>query len=443
MSNSLDRKISVLSILKFTFPSIIMMVIMSLYTVVDGIFVARLIGTDAFSAVNIVYPLVSLTVGLGTMFGTGATAIVSIKLGQGRRREAKENLTFLVLVSIAMGVVISLISFIGLEPILYFLGADEAVYGYCYAYAFPLIFFFAANILQLQFQCLYVANGKPHIGLVVTILGGVANIVLDYIFIAWFHMGIAGAAVATGIGYSIPALFGLLYFAFMKSGQLHFVRPKKDWRVLAKTVTNGSSEMVTNLSTSVSTLLFNIILMRMIGPDGVAAISILLYLDFIIIAVSMGYSLGVAPLISYNYGRGDRKKLKKLFRIGASFCTFLGVVMTFIAIAFAGPLTVIFADKGTRVYELAVAGLKIYAFSYLFKGYSVYASAMFTAYGDGKVSAVLSFLRTLVFLVASLLLLSWLLGITGIWIATPLAEGLAFAVAVYCTVKYKNKYHYL
>lgn len=442
-NQALERKITVPSLLGFAFPSIIMMVVMSLYTVVDGMFVSRLIGTAAFSAVNIVYPLVSFVVALGTMFGTGTTAIVSRKLGEGRRKEANENVTFITLVAVGIGLVITLLSFLFLEKILYALGANEAIFPYCRAYALPLLIFQPANILQLEFQSLFVANGKPHIGLTITILGGVANVVLDYVFIAILDMGIAGAAVATGIGYCIPAFYSIFYFSFCKKAELHFVRPKVNWGVLFKSMTNGSSEMVSNLSGSVTTFLFNIIMMRLIGQEGVAAISILLYLDFVLIAISLGYSMGVAPLFSYNYGKGNVEKLKKLFRISAIFSMSVGVTMTVGTLLASGPLASVFAERGSLVYELSVAGLGVYAFGYLFKCFNIFSSAMFTAFGDGRVSAILSFMRTLVFLVFCLIILSVLFGTDGVFAASVVAEGLAFSVSLFFILRKRKMYHYM
>lgn len=442
MNQSLERKITITSLLRFTCPSIIMMIVLSLYTIVDGIFVSRLLGTDAFSAVNIVYPLLGIVIALGTMFGTGTTAIISKKMGEGKRTEANQNVTFVIVFTIIVGILIAVVSFAFLKDILYLLGANDAVYEYCHAYAMPLIFFLPANILQVQFQTLFVAAGKPGLGLTVTIAGGIANIILDYLFIAVFNMGIAGAAVATGIGYAIAAVYGLCYFTWSKKGNFHFVRPKADWHMLWNAMTNGSSEMVSNLSGSITTILFNIMMMHFIGQDGVAAIAILLYLDFVLIAVNLGYSMGVAPLFSYNYGSGNTDKIKKLYRYSVYICIIVGVIMTGGTLLFAHQLTAVFAGKGTAVYELATTGLRIYAFGYLFKGYNVFASALFTAFGNGKISAVLSFMRTLVFLVVTLVVFALIWGVNGIWSASPAAELLALAVSIYYTVKYRKKYGY-
>ena len=442
MNHSLERSISVRSLLQFTFPSIVMMVVMSLYSVVDGMFVARLLDTNAFSAVNIVYPILSLIIALGTMFGTGITAIVSRKLGEGKRREACENVTFILAFSAVLGVVLAGVALFFLDDIIPLLGANEAVFDYCRAYLLPLILFVPAGLLQIEFQSLFVANGKPGAGLAVTVLGGVANIVLDYVFIRFCGWGIAGAAIATGIGYCIPALYGLLTFGIHRDAPLHLVRPKADWRVLLGTMSNGSSEMVSNVSASVTTFLFNIIMMRHLGPDGVAAISVIMYLDFVLIAIALGYSIGAAPLFGYNYGCGNVGRQRELYRLSVWLCAVTGVVLSITTIVLAKPLAGIFAHPGTAVYELSVTGLRIAAIGYLYKGFNVFSSAVFTAYSDGRVSAILSFMRTLVFLCGTLLGLTALFGVRGVWYATPLAELLALALCITYTVRYRKKYHF-
>ena len=443
MNNELNREINLKSILAFTLPSIFMMVVMSLYTIVDGIFVSRLINTNAFSAVNIIYPLMSIVIGLGTMFGTGTTAIVSRKLGEGRQKEANQIVTFIILFTIGLGIAFSVVSCLFLGDIINLLGANDAVFDYCREYALPIILFLPFSLLQVQFQSLFVANGKPGTGLLVTLVSGLANVFLDYYFIAVCNMGVAGAAVATGIGYFIAAVFGLYYFARHREAPLHFVKPRASMQTLMRAMTNGSSEMVSTLSTSVTTFLFNIIMMRLIGPDGVAAISILLYLDFVLIAINLGYSIGVAPLFSYNYGSGDCRKLKKLFRISLSFCTSVRVVMTAGTVLFADWLASVFSPAGSAVHALAATGLRIFAVSYLFKGFSIFTSALFTAFGNGTLSAILSFMRTLILLVSAILLFSSLFGITGVWSATPAAETIAFLLAAFLAWKYGKVYRYL
>lgn len=385
----------------------------------------------------------SIVIGLGTMFGTGTTAIVSRKLGEGKQKEANQIVTFIILFTIGLGIAFSVVSCLFLGDIIHLLGANYAVFDYCREYALPIILFLPFSLLQVQFQSLFVANGKPGTGLLVTLVSGLANVFLDYYFIAVCNMGVAGAAVATGIGYFIAAVFGLYYFARHREAPLHFVKPRASMQTLMRAMTNGSSEMVSNLSTSVTTFLFNIIMMRLIGPDGVAAISILLYLDFVLIAINLGYSIGVAPLFSYNYGSGDCRKLKKLFRISLYFCTSVGVVMTAGTVLFADLLASVFSPAGSAVHALAATGLRIFAVSYLFKGFSIFISALFTAFGNGTLSAILSFMRTLILLVSAILLFSSLFGITGVWSATPAAEAIAFLLAAFLAWKYGKVYRYL
>lgn len=432
MHNKLARDYNFLSLLKFSIPTIIMMVFMSLYTMVDGIFVSRLIGTNALAAVNIVYPILSIVIAMGVMLGTGGSAIVASKMGEGKFAEARQDFTFLTIVGIIIGLVITIIGLFFLEPILRFLGASTEIYQYCYEYARPLVFFAVPGILQMLFQMFFVAAGKPALGLTVTILGGAANIVLDYVFIAVFDWGIRGAAVATGIGYCIPGGLGLIWFLIDRKNYLHFVKPAANPKVLLHTLTNGSSEMVANLSAAIITYLFNIIMMHYLGEDGVAAITIVLYAEYLLIAIYLGYSSGVAPILSYNHGEGNIPRLKKLFKmsigsmLGTSVLTFIG------ALLFAGPLVRIFAPSGTPVYAMAVHGFHLYAASYLFKGVNIFASSMFTALNDGKTSAMLSFMRTLVFIVLGFITLPYLLEVNGVWLAVPFAEFLSILLSAYC-----------
>lgn len=441
MNNQLDHKITLGFLMKFTFPSILMMVIMSLYTVVDGTFVSRLIGTDAFSAVNLVYPIVSVTIGIGTMFASGLSAVLCRKLGQGRKLEADRDLSFVLVCAVGLGVILAVVCLLFLDPLLIFLGANSQVMAYCRAYALPLILFFPFSIVQLIFQSLYAADGAPHLGLITTLAGGIVNIVLDAVFIISFHWGIAGAAIATGLGYALPALFGFIYFALGKRN-LKFAAPVWDWPLLLEAAANGSSEMISNLSTSVTTFLFNIIMMRLIGQDGVAAIAILLYLDFILIAVNLGYAMGVAPLISYNYGKGRTTQLKKIVRLSLGFCTGTGVLMTLLTWLLTPQLTAVFTSPQSSVYALAAAGLQIYAVSYLFKGYNVFASALFTAFGNSRISALLSGLRTLVFLTGTLIVMAVLFGVNGVWAACPIVELLALGVSVWALAANRSVYDY-
>lgn len=442
MKHTMEHKITPAFLLRFTLPSIIMMVVLSMYTVVDGMLVSHFVGTEAFSAINIVYPLMSIIVALGTMFGTGTTAIVSRKLGEGDRKGANELFSFVIAVTVGIGILFAVITLAFLRPIIGMLGANDALYPYCYQYAMPLLCFLPMSILQIEFQTLIVAAGKPQMGLCVTIASGITNIVLDCVFMGVFHWGIAGAAIATGIGFCIPPVFGLCYFRWNEQAAFRLVRPTQQWRQFAAATANGSSEMVSYLSESVTTFLFNITMMRLIGQQGVAAVAIVLYVDFVLVAISLGYAMGVAPLISYNYGKKDARNIRKIFRMSLVLCAVVGVAMTIGTHLLGGALASLFAPVGSPIYVLAVTGMGYYGFSYLCKGSNMFASALFTAFGNGRISALLSFLRTLVFLASSIILMAALFGVTGVWCAAPLAELLALCVSVFCMVWYRKVYPY-
>lgn len=442
MKHAMDHQITPAFLLRFTLPSIVMMIVLSMYTVVDGTLVSHLVGTEAFSAINVVYPILGVVVALGTMFGTGTTAIVSRKLGQGDQKAANEIFSFVLLVTIVIGIAFAALVLTFLGPIITLLGANDVLFPYCYGYAFPVICFLPMSMLQIQFQTLIVAAGKPQIGLILTVGSGVVNVVLDIVFMGVLGWGISGAAIATGIGFCIPAIFGLCYFRFHPKAAFRLVRPTQNWRQLAHAAANGSSEMVSYLSESVTTFLFNITMMRLLGQNGVAAVAIVLYLDFVLVAVSLGYAMGVAPLISYNYGKGDKSNIRKIFRLSVLLCLCVGVGMTLGTRLFGGTLAAVFAPAGSTVYVLAVEGLRCYGLSYLCKGCNLFASALFTAFGNGRISAFLSFLRTLCFLSGSIILMAALLGVTGIWFAAPTAEALALCVSISCMWKYRRTYPY-
>lgn len=442
MKNAMDHPITPVFLLRFTLPSIIMMIVLSMYTVVDGTLVSHLVGTEAFSAINVVYPILGVVVALGTMFGTGTTAIVSRKLGRGDQQGANEIFSFVLSVTIVIGIVFAALVLTFLRPIITLLGANDVLFPYCYGYAFPVVCFLPMSMLQIQFQTLIVAAGRPHIGLILTIGSGIVNIVLDIVFMGIFEWGISGAAIATGIGFCIPAIFGLCYFRFNPRAAFRLVRPPHKWRQLVHAAANGSSEMVSYLSESVTTFLFNITMMRLIGQDGVAAVAIVLYLDFVLVAVSLGYAMGVAPLISYNYGKGDKANIHKIFRLSILLCLCVGVCMTLGTRLCGGVLAAVFTPAGSAVYVLAVEGLRCYGLSYLCKGCNLFASALFTAFGNGRISAFLSFLRTLCLLSGSILLMGTLFGVTGVWFAAPIAESLALCVSVLCMWRYRKVYPY-
>lgn len=442
VKHTMDHPITPFFLLRFTLPSVIMMVVLSMYTVVDGMLVSRIIGTEAFSAINVVYPILGVIVALGTMFGTGTTALVSHKLGQGDRQGASQIFSFVLTITVILSIIFTITVLIFLRPLIEMLGANDGLFPYCYEYASVLVCFLPMSILQIQFQSLIVAAGRPQLGLFVTIASGLTNIVLDILFMQYLRLGIAGAAIATGIALCIPAVFGLCYFAFYAKAAFRLVRPQVAWKELAKVAANGSSEMVSYLSESITTFLFNITMMGLVGQDGVAAVAIVLYLDFVFVAISLGYAMGVAPLISYNYGKKDDENIRKIFRMSLMICVTVGLCMTLGTRWIRGSLAAIFSIPGSTVYEMAVAGLGLYGLSYLCKGCNLFASALFTAFGNGRISALLSFLRTLVFLSISIIWMGRFFGVSGVWCAAPVAEMAALCLSIGCLIAFSSRYPY-
>ena len=323
------------------------------------------------------------------------------------------------------------------------LGATPSLYDYCYDYLLILILAAPLAVFQMLFQTFFVTAGKPNLGLATTVIGGCVNIVFDYIFIAIFHMGVTGAAVATAMGYAVPALVGLLYFTFNRKGTLYIVKPVFRKKVLLYSCTNGSSEMVNNIAVSVTTFLFNILMLQYAGEAGVAAITVVLYAQFLMTSVFMGFSSGIAPMISYNYGRQNIPQLKNLFRISIRIVVIVSLFIFLISELFASYVVRVFTSPESDVFQLARHGFLLFSVSFLFTGVNIFSSAMFTAFSNGKVSAIISFLRTFVFLVLSLVLLPLLMDIDGIWIAVPVAEALALAVSIFYLVVHRKTYHYM
>ena len=442
MAETLNIQIRPLKLLKFALPTIIANVFMSVYMTVDGIFVANCVNTNALSAVNIVMPFVMIVLALGTMTGTGGSAIISAQLGEGKPQEAKENFTFLCAVCFAACCAVSVLAFIFRDPLIRLLGANDAVFDYCVDYATPLFFVAPLALLGMALQSFFIAAGKPALGMGFSVAGGVVNIFLDWLLIAKLGMETFGAALATGIGYSIPGVAGIIYFAVSRKGTLYFVRPKWRGNVLFKTVTNGSSEMVAMMASGITTVMMNNIIMGIVGEDGVAAISILVYAMSLLTSVYMGYALGVAPIISFNHGAGNKDNLKKAHKINLLVIAVSSVIMYLLGLALHYPIISVFADKGTFVYEMAAEGYWIFSISFLYMGFNMYSSSLFTALGDGKTSAIISFCRGLIFLTIALYGLSALFGLNGLWAAMPAAELLGLALSLFCLKKLKGKYGY-
>ena len=420
-SNPLSQDFNLVSLLCFAFPTMLTMLFMGFYTMVDTIFVARFVNTNALSALNMVCPVLNLIVGLGTMLATGGSAIIAGKLGAGKKQRAAQDFTLLIATGFLLGLLIAALGIAFLDNIIWGLGANAVLFPYCKEYLFILLLFAPANMLQVLFQNLLVTAGHPPIGMLLGISAGAVNILLDYLLMVPLQMGIQGAALGTGIGYLLPASIGALFFAFSK-GSLHFCRPVLDLAVLTKSCSNGVSELVSQSATAVTTVLFNRTMMGMLGEQGVAAITIIIYTQFLLSTLFIGFSIGVAPVLSYHYGKKSNWRLKHLFLICAMFITLFSMFVFGAAFIFAPDLIGLFAAPETAVYEIAREGFSIFSVSFLFCGWNIFVSAAFTALSNGKSSAILSFLRTFGLITVFLLTLPKLLGVVGVWLAVPLAE---------------------
>ena len=428
MSTSLNQQFTPWALLKFAFPSIIMMIFMSLYTIVDGIFISRFLGSNALSSLNIVFPVINVVIAIATMLGTGGNAIISKYLGEGRDRDARECLTQFTVIGLAISLLLLVLTQIFLTPLCRALGSTDVLLADCRAYLSVSLMFAPACMLQTLFQSYLVTAGMPALGLFLTIGAGILNAVLDYVLILVFPMGIAGAAIATGIGQSVPAVAGLFYFLLSRKG-LYFTRFRLHPKELFMACYNGSSEMVTQLSNAVITFLFNLIMLELAGENGVAAITILLYGQFLFNGFYLGFSIGISPIVGFQYGAGNRKQLRSIYRTSFLFVLASSVALTAIAVISSTPLVSVFT-RDPETFALADAGFRIFAFNFLFSGFNIASSGFFTALSNGRVSAIISFLRTLVFIVLSLLTLPRFLGITGAWLAIPVAEFLTLVLAL-------------
>lgn len=430
-------------LLRFVLPSIVMMIFTSIYGVVDGLFVSNYVGKTPFAAVNLIMPFLMIMGAVGFMFGTGGSAVVSQALGEGKPARANQYFSMMVYVVIGSGIVLTLVGLLFLGPIAAAFGAAGQMLDNCVVYGRIILCTLTAFMLQNVFQSFLVTAERPQLGLAVTVAAGVTNMVLDFVFIAVFRWGIAGAAAATAASQLIGGLIPLFYFLRPNTSRLQLVKTRLDVRILGKTCINGSSELMTNISMSLVNILYNFQLMRYIGEDGVAAYGIIMYVSFIFAAIFIGYSIGSAPVIGYHYGAGNHAELKGLFRKSLCLIALWNIFLTALAVLTAQPLAQIFVGYDIGLTALTKRALCLYSLSFLVMGVNIFGSAFFTALGNGVVSAAVSFLRTLVFQVAAVLLLPLLLGLDGIWLAIVAAELLALAVTVFFFIKKGKYYHYL
>lgn len=429
-------------LLKFTFPSIVMMVFTSIYGVVDGIFVSNFAGKTPFAAINLIMPYLMLTSVLGFMVGTGGTALISMTLGMGDRKKANEIFSLLTWVCIIGGIVLTALSMVFMRPVAILLGATGQMLEDCVTYGMIVQLALTAYILQYAFQSFCVAAEKPNLSLTMMVVAGVCNILLDALFVAVFRWGLVGAAVATTIAQITGAIIPIVYFICPNSSLLRLGKCRFDGKALLRTFTNGASELMSNLSMSLVSMLYNLQLMAWAGEDGIAAYGVIMYVNFAFMSVYIGFVIGAAPLVGYNHGADNRPELKNIFRKSLILLGAFSLVMTLLAEITSAPLSKIFVGYDPKLYEITVRGFRIYSLSFLLCGFNLFGSSLFTALNNGLISAVISFFRTLICQIAAVMLLPLVLELDGIWLSIVVAELAALVLTVICFAKYRKRYHY-
>lgn len=440
--NVYNQAVTLKNILKFAVPTIAMSLFMSFYTMVDGLFVSNLIGTNALSAINLTAPVIQFVTAISTMLATGGSAVIMKKMGEQKTKEAKEDFTFLIFVNIIVGLVMCGLGYMLTGRIFGSMNLSADVSSYCIEYLHKYLLFTIPILLMNNFTLYMIASEKAALSFICSIAGGILNITLDYIFIAIFDMGIGGAAIATGLGYSVTTAVGLVVFS-QKKNLLHFTKPVFRFQVLMNAATNGCSEMATTFVTGIITLMFNWTMLHYVGENGVAAVTIIMYVLMFASSLYTGYSYGVAPMISYYYGEKNHDKLKKLVTTSLKVIAVISLITLAFSLIATKPLVSVFARPDNPVYELAVTGNRICSFALVFIGFNIFASGMFTALSNGIISAILAFSRSFVFMLITMLILPAIFGINGIWLATPAAEWMALVLSGAMFFKYRKRYGYL
>lgn len=442
MSIQLSDHFNYRKLLRFTLPSIVMMIFTSIYGVVDGFFVSNFVGKTPFAAVNFTMPFLMILGAVGFMFGTGGSALIAKTMGEGDPEKANRLFSLFVYVSAACGIVIAVAGIAFIRPIASLLGAEGTMLDDCVTYGRIILIALPAYMLQYEFQSFFVTAEKPQLGLFVTIAAGVTNIVLDALFVAVFRWGLVGAAAATAISQMVGGIVPLFYFFRRNSSLLRLGKTRFDGRALLKACTNGSSELMSNISTSIVSMLYNLQLMHYVGEDGVSAYGVLMYVNMIFLAAFIGYSVGTAPVVGYHYGAGNHKELKSLLKKSMNLILIFSLVMFGLAELLAKPLSMIFVGYDQGLLDLTLRAFLLYSFSFLFSGVGIYGSSFFTALNDGLTSALISFLRTLVFQVAAVLIFPGIWGIDGIWLSIVAAELMSAIVTELFLFTKRKKYHY-
>lgn len=442
MKISLSDHFTYRKLLKFVAPSAVMMMFTSIYGVVDGLFVSNYVGKVPFAAINLVMPFIMILGGIGFMIGTGGSALVSKTLGEGDRKKANRYFTMMIYLSLICGAAASVIGFVFIRPISYLLGATDAMIGDCVEYGRMIFLFTTAFMMQNVFQSFLVTAEKPRLGLLATVGAGVTNMALDAWFIVGLGWGVKGAALATGISQTVGGILPLIYFLRPNSSLLKITRTRLEGRPVFLAVTNGSSELMSNISASVVSMIYNFQLMKFAGEDGVAAYGVLMYVQFVFIALFIGYAIGSAPIIGYHYGAINHSELKNMLKKSIIIMSISGVIMTLLAQALALPIAKVFVGYDEGLFDMTVHAFRVFSFSFILAGINIFASSFFTALNNGAVSAAISFLRTLIFQSTAVIVLPMIWKLDGIWLSITVAEVFALIISVTFLAAKRKKYNY-
>lgn len=442
MDIQLSEHFNFRKLFRFVFPSVIMMIFTSIYSVIDGFFVSNYVGKASFAAINLIMPVLMILAAVGFMLGAGGSALVARTLGEERLKKANETFSLIVYVCLGLGISLATVGIMFIKPISIMLGAEGELIELCSVYGRIILAALPFFMLQTMFQSFFVTAEKPNLGLLITVLSGVTNIVLDALFIIAFDWGIRGAASATAISQVVGGVIPFIYFARENKSALKLTKTKFDHKALIKATTNGSSEFVTNISMSVVTALYNFQLLKYKGEDGVAAYGVIMYVAFIFAAIFIGYSIGVAPIFGYNQGAENEKELKNVFGKSMTFIVVSGIFLTILSYVLSRPLSMLFVGYDKALMELTTHAFQLYSLSFFMCGIGIFGSALFTALNNGMISAIISFLRTFAFQALAITIMPAIWGIEGVWYAIIVAEAFSAVVAMAFILKYKKVYKY-
>lgn len=443
MTIQLSEHFTYKKIFRFALPSIVMMVFTSIYGVVDGTFVSNFVGKTPFAAVNLVWPFLMILGAFGFMIGTGGSALVAKTLGENKKEDANRYFTMLITLVVILGILLTIFGLIVVRPLSHALGARGQMLEDCVTYGRTLMIFNTAFMLQSVFQSLFITAEKPRLGLIMTVAAGLTNMVLDALFIAVFKWGLVGAALASGLSQCIGGILPLIYFLSSKNDTpLKFVKTKMEGKVLLKACVNGASELMTTVSSSLVSMLYNFQLMRLAGQNGIAAYGAVMYVEFAFIAVFIGYSIGTAPIVSYHYGSENHNEVKNMLQKSFKIMSVLGITMMVLAQILASPLAKVFVGYDKKLFDMTVHGFRLFSFYFILAGINIYASSFFTALNNGMISAIISFSRTLGFETLAVIILPIFLQLDGVWLAITVAEICAFVISISFLIAKREKYHY-